>query len=148
MICAFENYVLDAERRELRRDGLVVPIEPQVFDVLEYLVRNRERVVSKDDLIAGVWDGRIVSEVTLDTRVNAVRRAIQDSGKQQRLIRTLPRKGIRFVGAVRTEQRRAETNPAAMAAEQPGPALVLPDRPSIAVLPFTNMSGDPEQEYF
>src|SRR5262249_59609970 len=104
--------------------------------------------VSKEGLRAGVWDGRIGSEVTLDTRVNAARRAIQDSGKQQRLIKTLPRKGIGFVGAVRMEQRRAETSPGATAAEQAGPVLMLPDRPSIAVLPFTNMSGDPEQEYF
>jgi len=144
----FEDFALDSDRRELRRGENLVGVEPQVFDVLEYLVRNRERVVSKDDLIAGVWDGRIVSEVTLDTRVNAARRAIQDNGKQQRLIRTLPRKGIRFVGAVRMEQRGAETCPVAIAAEQPRPALMPPDRPSIAVLPFTNMSGDPEQEYF
>ena len=72
----FEDFALDSDRRELRRGQNLVGVEPQVFDVLEYLVRNRERVVSKDDLIAGVWDGRIVSEVTLDTRVNAVRRAI------------------------------------------------------------------------
>ena len=148
MLYFFEDFALDSERRELRRGEGLVAVEPQVFDLLEYLVCNRERVVSKDDLIAGVWDGRIVSDVTLDTRVNAARRAIQDSGKEQRLIKTLPRKGIRFVGAVREGRRPIEAGPAATATDQPDALLALPDRPSIAVLPFTNMSGDPEQEYF
>jgi pimeloyl-ACP methyl ester carboxylesterase/DNA-binding winged helix-turn-helix (wHTH) protein len=96
----FEDFVLDNERRELRAGGTVVPIEPQVFDVLVYLIENRDRVVSKDDLIASVWDGRIVSESNLTSRINAVRKAVGDSGKEQRLIRTSARKGIRFVGEV------------------------------------------------
>jgi DNA-binding winged helix-turn-helix (wHTH) protein/pimeloyl-ACP methyl ester carboxylesterase len=98
---AFENQVLDVDRRELRRGSELIAIEPQVFDLLVYLLRNRDRVVSKDDLIAGVWGGRIVSESTLDSRINAVRKAIGDSGEQQRLVRTVARKGIRFVGDVR-----------------------------------------------
>jgi len=97
----FENNVLDADRRELRREGQLVAVEPQVFDLLVFLIRNRDRVVSKDDLLAGVWDGRIVSESTLASRINAARRAIGDSGEQQRLIRTVARKGLRFVGEVR-----------------------------------------------
>ena len=96
----FEDYALDSDRRELRLGTSLIPLEPQVFDLLEYLVRNRERVVSKGDLIASIWRGRIVSESALATRINAVRCAISDSGKEQRLIRTLPRKGVRFVGAV------------------------------------------------
>jgi DNA-binding winged helix-turn-helix (wHTH) protein len=105
-------------------------------------------VVSKDDLVASVWRGRIVSESALATRINAARSAIGDSGEAQGLIKTLPRKGIRFVGAVR-EAPKSRTAPAADAApESARPALALPDKPSIAVLPFTNMSGDPEQEYF
>lgn len=78
----------------------MVAVEPQVFDLLVYLIRNRERVVSKDDLIAGVWGGRIVSDSTLTSRINAARRAIGDSGEKQALIRTVARKGIRFVGTV------------------------------------------------
>ena len=84
----------------MRARGTIVPIEPQVFDVLVYLIQNRDRVVSKDDLIASVWGGRIVSDSTLDSRINAVRKAIGDSGEQQELVRTIPRKGIRFVGEV------------------------------------------------
>ena len=82
----------------------MIAIEPQVFDLLVYLVQNRHRVVSKDDLVEAVWGGRIVSESTLTSRINAVRKAIGDSGDAQRLIRTLPRKGIRFVGVVREER--------------------------------------------
>ena len=96
----FEDCVLDTQRRELRRSGKLISIEPQVFDLLEYLIRNRERVVSKDDLLDAIWGGRIVSEAALSTRINAARSAIGDNGEEQRLIRTLLRKGFRFVGAV------------------------------------------------
>jgi len=96
----FEDFALDCERRELRAGGAIVPVEPQVFDILVHLVKNRDRVISKDDLIASIWRGRIVSDSTLDSRINAVRKAIGDSGGQQRLIRTMSRKGFRFVGEV------------------------------------------------
>jgi DNA-binding winged helix-turn-helix (wHTH) protein/pimeloyl-ACP methyl ester carboxylesterase len=98
----FEDFALDCERRELRTSGTIVPVEPQVFDLLVHLIENRDRVVSKDDLIASVWNGRIVSDSTLDSRINAVRKAVGDSGEQQRLIRTMTRKGLRFVGEVMT----------------------------------------------
>jgi TolB-like protein/DNA-binding winged helix-turn-helix (wHTH) protein len=101
----FEDCALDTDRRELRRGADVVPTTPQVFDLLEYLIRSRDRVVSKDDLVSAIWNGRIVSDAALTTRLNAVRRAIGDSGEQQRLIKTLPRKGFRFVGAVHDEDR-------------------------------------------
>ena len=117
MLFFFDDYVLDPDRRELRRKGTLVPAEPQVFDLLVFLIRNRDRVVSKDDLIAGVWDGRIVSESTLASRINAARRAIGDSGEQQRLIRTAARKGIRFVGVVREGQ-----VPSELPAPVPAPA--------------------------
>jgi pimeloyl-ACP methyl ester carboxylesterase/DNA-binding winged helix-turn-helix (wHTH) protein len=96
----FGDYALDVSRRELRRGSGLVAIEPQVFDLLVYLLQNRDRVVSKDDLLEAVWGGRIVSESTLTSRINAARRAIGDSGEQQALIRTIARKGIRFVGEV------------------------------------------------
>jgi TolB-like protein len=143
----FGEHVLDVDRRELRRGSATIAVEPQVFDLLVYLVENRDRVVSKDDLIASVWSGRIVSDSTLTSRINAARRALGDSGEGQHLIRTIARKGVRFVGAVRDDRSLA---PAAMEGrgEPAKLALPLPDRPAIAVLPFTNMSGDPEQEYF
>jgi len=142
----FADHLLDAERRELRRGSHVVEVEPQVFDLLLHLLRNRERVVSKDDLIASVWGGRIVSDATIDSRINAVRHAIGDSGATQALIRTFPRKGVRFV-AEAEEQGESPLNTNAPAGEHIPHALPVPEKPSIAVLPF-NMSGDPEQDYF
>ncbi len=101
MLFIFSGYVLDTSRRELRRGVSVLPVQPQVFDLLELLIRNRDRVVSKDDMLSAVWSGRIVSESTLATRINAARRAVGDDGESQHLIRTLSRKGVRFVGEVR-----------------------------------------------
>jgi TolB-like protein/cytochrome c-type biogenesis protein CcmH/NrfG len=151
MTLSFDDYEIDVERRELRRATMAVHVEPQVFDLLVYLVQNCDRVVSKDDLIASVWAGRVVSDSTLTSRINAARKALGDSGGDQKLIRTIPRKGLRFVGAVRTQPDRTEpVHAAAVSPENapPGQALPLPDRPAIAVLPFTNMSDDPEQDYF
>jgi TolB-like protein len=144
----FEEYAFDIDRRELHRGADVVSIAPQVFDLLYYLIRNRERVVSKDDLIKTIWNGRIVSDAALTTRLNAARTAIGDCGEEQRLIKTLPRKGFRFVGQVQEAQRPAGAAAADNPIESQKPALALPAKPSIAVLPFQNMSGDPEQEYF
>src|SRR5262249_6033944 len=117
MLYSFENFSLDTARRELRRGGTLIALQPQVFDLLEYAIRNRERVVSKDDLLAAVWNGRIVSESTLSTRINAARNAIGDSGEGQRLLRTAHGKGIRFVGAVREEEETARKLAATFAAD-------------------------------
>ena len=138
MIYRFEDYCLDVALHELRRGVEPVAIEPQVLDLLHYLIRNRERVVSKDDLIEHVWRGRIVSDSTLTSRITAARQAIGDSGDEQRLIRTIARKGIRFVGEVHDRE----------SADAGAVNARLPDKPSIAVLPFENMSGDAEQQFF
>lgn len=148
MIYQFESFTLDTARRELRERGSLVALEPQVFDVLAHLVAARDRVVSRDDLLTVIWHGRIVSEATISSRLNAARAAIGDTGHDQRLIRTLPRKGVRFVGAVKEVEEilteaGAETGPDAEPSWRAGPRL-----PAIAVLPFTNMSGEPEQDYF
>jgi TolB-like protein/Tfp pilus assembly protein PilF len=123
-----------------------------VFDLLVYLVENRDRVVSKDDLIATVWRNRIVSDSTLTSRINAARKAVGDSGEDQKLIRTIARKGLRFVGDVHAAPGADPAAAHGVAAvgdiHEPRAALPLPDRPAIAVLPFINMSGEAEQEYF
>ena len=144
----FEDFAFDTDRRELHRGAEAVSMAPQVFDLLEYLIRNRARVVSKDDLIDAIWNGRIVSDAALTTRLNAARGAIGDSGEGQRLIKTLPRKGFRFVGVVREAEGVAGEPAGDAPAQRPTAPLPLPDKPSVAVLPFTNLSSDPEQDYF
>jgi TolB-like protein/cytochrome c-type biogenesis protein CcmH/NrfG len=148
----FSDHVLDTVRRELTRGREHLEVEPQVFDLLAYLVQHRDRVVSKDDLIEAIWQGRVVSESTLTSRINAARKAVGDNGQDQRLIRTLARKGFRFVGTV-AEGGEAAMGPVASSVPLPpvpsAPILSAAlDRPGIAVLPFVNMSGEPEQEYF
>ncbi|OPZ00333.1 hypothetical protein A5906_19160 [Bradyrhizobium sacchari] len=140
----FENNVLDGDLRELTCGGTAVPLQPQVFDLLLYLVAERARVVSKDDLISEIWSDRAVSDSALNSRINAARKALGDDGATQRLIKTIPRKGFRFVGDVREEVA------AAPAPAEPVTARLrtVTDRPAIAVLAFENMSGDPAQDYF
>ncbi len=165
----FSNHVLDAGLRELTRGGEAIAVEPQVFDLLIYLVENRDRVVSKDDLIESIWNGRIVSELTLTSRINAARTAVGDSGKGQAVIRTIARKGFRFVGQLRdAPASRSTPRDALMSQPVTSPSQVKPaelpqfdispsaipaslpplDRPAIAVLPFVNISDEGEQVHF
>ena len=162
----FGDCILDPTRRELLRGGEAIHVEPRVFDLLLHLIRNREQVVSKDDILAAVWGGRIVSESTLNNRINAARHVIGDSGERQHFIRTIARRGLRFVGHVRQEpidSKRNEENfvpaPAPTKSGPPygvegvrqtslGERCELGGKPTLVVLPFNNMSGDPEQEYF
>jgi TolB-like protein len=139
----FGDCVMDVERRELRRAGDVVRVEPQVFDLILHLVENRDHVVSKEALLAAVWRKRVISDSALSTRINAARQAIGDNGERQQFIQTIPRRGFRFISDVR------ETGPpSAKGAAAPAAAADTPGGPSIAVLAFTNLSDDREQDYF
>jgi TolB-like protein/Tfp pilus assembly protein PilF len=128
MIYRFGSFELDTARVELRSDGAVCPVEPQVFALLALLVENRERLVSVDELIEKVWDGRVVSDSAVASRIKSARHALGDDGKSQRFIRTLHRQGFRFVADVRADR---VAGPGAAGAPAETPA-----RPSIAVLPF------------
>ena len=105
LLYGFENFVLDTSRRELRGGEVLVRVEPQVFDLLEYLIVHRDRVVTRDDLFDSIWKGRIVSDATLSSRISAARSAIGDTGERQQLIRTLPGRG--FASSGRFERSRA-----------------------------------------
>ena len=115
----FETYEFDTDRRELHRGDENVPLAPQVFDLLLYLIRNRERVVSKEELTDAIWKGRAVTDAALTTRLKIARDAIDDSGEGQRLIKTLPRKGWRFVGPVREAQELTGAAPSAESRAEP-----------------------------
>ena len=144
----FAGFEIDIPRRELRRASELVSIEPQVFDLLVHLVRNHDRIVTKDELIETVWKGRSISEAALSSRISTARRAIGDCGAEQKLIRTLNKRGFRFVGAVQAAGKTAI--PVAQRGSRRGlesSAFTWSDRASIVVLPFQNISGDPEQEY-
>jgi DNA-binding winged helix-turn-helix (wHTH) protein len=104
MIVRFDQFSIDKEKFELRKAGEIVSVEPQVFELLVYLVQNRDRVIGHEELFEKIWDGRIVSQSTLTSRINAARAAIGDDGGKQALIKTVPRKGYRFVGQVKAEQ--------------------------------------------
>jgi len=160
----FDEFEIDLGQHELRRSGQAVHIEPQVFDLLLFLIRNRDRIVSKSEIINAIWQGRAISDAALSSCISAARRAVGDNGENQRLIRTLHKRGFRFVGniddvspplAVPAEvERPVDPAPTAgnlddLARVTDSPALLaLPDKPSIAVLPFQNMSGDADQDYF
>ena len=138
-IYRFGSFRLSTDTYELTGEAGPMAVEPQVFQLLQFLIKNRDRVVSKDEIIDAVWDGRIVSDTALNTRIAAVRRALGDDGKKQAIIKTFPRRGFRFIAeAVDDDAPGAQVKPAGD----------LTSKPSIAVLPFFNLSDDPEQEYF
>jgi TolB-like protein/Flp pilus assembly protein TadD len=159
MRLVFAGHELDLRRQELRRADEAVHVEPQVFDLLVHLVRNRDRVVGKDELFEAVWHGRIVSEAALSSRINAARRAIGDDGERQGLIRTVHRRGFRFVGEVRLVPGDGDALLEAQAVDAGAPRTAEPPaaapgasaasrRPSIVVLPMANLSQEPDTEYF
>jgi len=148
MRCVFADCTLDLERRELRRASQLMSVTPKVFDLLACLISRRDRVVMRDELIDVVWGGRIVSESTIASHINAARVVVGDDGQRQHIIKTIPRKGFRFVGNIEIP-----ADPASYA--EPTAALSLrlnesglSDKPSIAVLPFVNLSDGSERDYW
>jgi TolB-like protein len=148
LLFQFDNFVIDTDRRQLRGAGGVIHVEPQVFDLLLYFAQNPNRVISKNELIEQIWEGRVISDATLNSRMNSARRAVGDTGKKQALVRTVQRRGFLFSGEVTTRTSDPLFAAGSMANSMPGLGLALPDKPSIAALAFQNLSGDPQQEYF
>lgn len=146
---SFLNCKLDTARNELRRDGDLIELEPQVFDLIVFMATNAGRVLSKDDLIDGVWSGRIVSDSAISSRINAARNALGDNGKDQAIIKTVSRKGFIFVPELDAPtQPKAQGNHAQPSAVNSSTEAPHGGKPSIVVLPFENLSNDPSQTFF
>jgi TolB-like protein/Tfp pilus assembly protein PilF len=153
----FGDCEIDVAGFALRRGGEACDVEPQVLELLLYLARNPDRLITRDDLIAQVWHGRIVSDTTITSRIKSARQAIGDDGTQQKFIRTVHGRGVRFIGAVKTAARNA-AEPAVRTDIQrardtgAATATAADSWPAIAVLPFANIGGDiggeSGQDYF
>jgi len=148
MIFTINGREIDTVAFEVRHEGRVVPVEPQVFDLLALLLENRDRLVSKDEILDRVWQGRTVSEAALSSRVKAARRAIGDDGTAQSCIRTVHRRGFRIVADVAVSDGEA-TGAAEAATAAPAPTALEPpeDRTSLVVLPFRFIGDAGGQEY-
>tara|TARA_R110002167_G_scaffold9806_1_gene45307 strand:- start:698 stop:2248 length:1551 start_codon:yes stop_codon:yes gene_type:complete len=146
MMFKFDSWQLDSERYELRQHGQPCKVEPQVFDLLEFLLRHHDRVVSKKELLEQLWSGRVVSDATLSTCVKAARQAIGDDGQTQRLIRTSHGRGFRFVGELELTEG-AGVDATINCAPETASEDSQPGRISLAILPFAVFSDDPQMEY-
>ena len=147
MIYKFDQYILDTTRYQLLRLGNPVPIKPLVFDLLEYLLENSDRVVTRDELLENLWKGKVVSDGALGARLKDVRKAVEDSGVQQKVIKTVHKRGYQFIAELSRDSVSEAPVPEQKAGTNPD-FVSYSDKPSIAVLPFENLSDDPEQEYF
>ncbi|MDJ0780141.1 MAG: winged helix-turn-helix domain-containing protein [Gammaproteobacteria bacterium] len=136
----FDRYSLDTDRYQLCREGEPVAVEPLVFDLLVYLLQNRGRVVSRDELLNQLWAGKVVTDAALAARLKDARKAVGDSGSRQSVIKTHHGRGYQFVAELDDSGEKSGEG-------QQSPALTLPEVPSIAVLPFDNLGSDPEQDY-
>jgi len=140
MIYQSGNFSLDTGSYGFARDGIKQAIEPQVFDLLVYLMENRDRVVTRDELLDNLWDGRIVSESALNGRLKMARKSVGDNGKQQRIIKTIYRRGYQFIADVSTRPDFAHKAASLQASTI--------EKPSVAVLPFENLGQESDSDYF
>ena len=162
MLYKFDDYLIDTETLELSKHGIPVHSEPQVIELLALLVENSERLVTKEEIYKTIWKGRIVSEAALSSRVKSLRQLLGDTGKTQQFIRTVHKRGFRFVADVRRVEKQTDAKQKT-ADKKPQAHEVIPisshappttddyahiEKPAVAVLPFANLSGDEEQEYF
>lgn len=145
-VIRFDGFELDPGQFELRRDGQRVAVEPQVFNLLLFLARNRGRTVTKEEIFAAIWGDRIVSDAALSSQIKAARKALGDDGAAQRFIATVHGRGFRFLAAAEAAAAVAAPKPDAAAADEPPPCLS--QRPSVAVLPFVNQNRDADEDYF
>lgn len=137
MIFRFSGFSLDLERLELSGPSGPIPLQPQAFALLVFLLENADRVVSKDEIFEAVWQGRIVGDGTLNARINAIRTAVGDDGSRQEIVKTLPRQGFRFVATLRDS-----------AAAEPESMPQNVTTRSVGILPFVDIGNDPEQAHF
>jgi adenylate cyclase len=147
---SFENFSLETASRQIVSNGTAIAVEPQVFDLIEFLLKNSARVVTHDELLKHVWGGRLVSESSLSARISAARGAIGDNGKDQRLIKTHAKKGFRFIGAVLQES--DESSVGQFETRSPASSELASKAstplPSIAVTPFRNSGTTELGDYF
>ncbi len=146
MVFQFNQITLDTVQFRLCVSGNPLSVEPQVFDLLVYLVDNRDRVVTRDELLENLWKGKVVTDATLGVTLRSARKAVGDSGRAQIIIKTIHGRGYQFIAEV-TEST-ADSSSEEKGVLTTTETLTLPDKPSIAVLPFANASDDPEEEYF
>ncbi|MDH3694363.1 MAG: tetratricopeptide repeat protein [Gammaproteobacteria bacterium] len=152
----FNGFVLDTHRFELSKGGSLLHVEPQVIELLVLLIENRDRMISKQEINEKTWKGRVVSDSALSSCIKMARQVLGDDGRKQAVIRTIHKKGFRFVAKVSAEELLAKesdmielkTDDSLVAQNDTVKNHAQISKPSIAVLPFTNMSGDPEQEHF
>jgi TolB-like protein len=144
MIYAFGSMELDLAKVELRDDGEPCPVEPQVFALIAYLAEHRDRMVSRDELFEKLWEGRVVSDSALASRIKSARRVLGDDGRTQTIIKTVHGKGLRFIADVRVRHAQTVAAPTPIGEEPQKPATEATSRPSIAVLPFRS-TGSAEE---
>ena len=145
MVFQFKQITLDTDKYWLCLSGKPVPVEPQVFDLLIYLIENRERVVSRGELLAQLWKGKIVTDAALGVCLKDARKAVGDDGTKQSIIKTFHGRGYQFIAEISEADEISDVEK--FSTDRRDEMRSLPGKPSIAVLPFHNISNDPEQDY-